>query len=179
MFKNSFYFFLRFLATLLISPLLCIVISSIASMFLEDIMTLIPLFFTNLFNFSSSDVASAVCKDMLFRGWGQLSAIGNDPNLSVRMAVLTDFMVFVGFFIIVFLLSKLLNKIIRENRFLTTLFLLFVILFFLKLVLDFYYPDTFHGIERGIGFYICSIIILFFTALFYYIIFYFICKKIE
>ena len=97
-------YLLRFFGTIGLSSAICISLSWISVGVLYLVMTLVPRFVSNMFNFTSADVASDVMKDQLIPGWGTLSSIVNEPNFSTRISmILYTILVVIALCIVVFL----------------------------------------------------------------------------
>ena len=150
---------LRFLGTIGLSSLICISLSWTSIGVLYLIMTLVPRFISNMFNFTSADVASDVMKDQLIPGWGTLSSIVNDPNFSTRVSMILYTIIVVIALCIVGFLVYLLMKVVKGNKFFTILFAVIAVMLILYTFVMMYGGDHFYGIEKGWGFYLTSIIV--------------------
>ena len=152
-------FFLRFLGTIGLSSAICISLSWISVGVLYLVMTLVPRFISNMFNFTSADVASDVMKDQLIPGWGTLSSIVNDPNFSTRVSMILYTIIVVIALCIVGFLVYLLMKVVKGNKFFTILFAVVAVMLILYTFVIMFGVDDFYGIEKGWGFYLTSIIV--------------------
>lgn len=152
-------YLLRFLGTIVLSSAICISLSWISVGVLYLVMTLVPRFISNMFNFTSADVASDVAKDILIPGWGTLSSIVNDPNFSTRVSMILYTIIVVIALGIVFYLANLLIKVVKGNKFFTIIFSVVAVMLVLYTFVLMYGGGDFYGIEKGWGFYLTSIII--------------------
>ena len=152
-------YFLRFLGTIGLSSAICVSLSWISLGVLYWVMTLIPRFVSNMFNFTSADVASDVMKNQLIPGWGTLSSIVNDPNFSVRVSMLLYTIIVAIALGIVFYFAYLLMKVVKGNKFFTIIFSVIAVLFVLYTFVLMFGGEDYYGIEMGWGFYLASIII--------------------
>ena len=144
-------YLLRFLGTIVLSSAICISLSWISVGVLYLVMTLVPRFISNMFNFTSADVASDVMKDQLIPGWGTLSSIVNDPNFSTRVSMILYTIIVVIALCIVGFLVYLLMKVVKGNKFFTILFAVIAVMLILYTFVIMYGGDDFYGIEKGMG----------------------------
>ena len=158
-------YLLCFLASIGLSSAICISLSWISIGVLYLVMTLIPRFISNMFNFSAAEVGSDVLKNQLIPGWGYLSSIVNDPNFSTRLSIIISVIVVVIALCIVAFFVYLLMKVVEGNKFFTIIFFFFSVMLFLYTITTMYIGEDFYGIEKGWGYYITSIILLGLLAL--------------
>ena len=152
-------YLLRFFGTIGLSSAICISLSWISVGVLYLVMTLVPRFISNMFNFTSADVASDVMKDQLIPGWGTLSSIVNDPNFSTRVSMILYTIIVVIALCIVGFGVYLLMKVVKGNKFFTILFAVVAVMLILYTFVIMFGGDDFYGIEKGWGFYLTSIIV--------------------
>lgn len=152
-------YILRFLGTLGLSSVICISLSWISVGVLYLILTLIPRFFSNMFNFTADEVASDVLKDQLIPGWGTLSSIVNDPNFSTRLSILLYSLVVIAALCVVGYFAYLLTKIVKGNKFFALLFSVIAVMLILFTFSVMYSGEDFYGIEKGLGYYLTSAIL--------------------
>ena len=153
-------YLLRFVASIGLSSAICISLSWISIGVLYLVMTLIPRFISNMFNFSAAEVGSDVLKNQLIPGWGYLSSIVNDPNFSTRLSIIISVIVVVIALCIVAFFVYLLMKVVEGNKFFTIIFSVIAVMLFLFTITTMYIGEDFYGIEKGWGYYITSIILL-------------------
>lgn len=153
-------YILRLVGSIGLSFVICFGLSRLATFVQYEVMTLIPTFLANMFNFTLADVMRDSSKDMLIPGWGYWSSIVNDPNFSTRISIIiSTIIVFVVLGILCFL-CYLLGKVVKGNKIFTLIFAVTAAIFILYTSMIMYSGDDFGGIERGLGFYLASIIIL-------------------
>ena len=150
-------YLLRFVASIGLSSAICISLSWISIGVLYLVMTLIPRFISNMFNFSAAEVGSDVLKNQLIPGWGYLSSIVNDPNFSTRLSIIISVIVVVIALCIVAFFVYLLMKVVEGNKFFTIIFSVIAVMLFLFTITTMYIGEDFYGIEKGWGYYITSI----------------------
>lgn len=153
-------YLLRFVASIGLSSAVCISLSWISIGVLYLVMTLIPRFIGNMFNFSAAEVGSDVLKNQLIPGWGYLSSIVNEPNFSTRLSIFISVIVVVIALCIVGFFVYLLTKVVEGNKFFTIILSVIAVMLFLFTIVTMYAGEDFYGIEKGWGYYITSIILL-------------------
>ena len=115
---------------------------------------------SNLFNFTADEVVVDVIKNRLIPGWGTFSSIVNDSNFSIRLSILLYSFVVIAALCVVGYLVYLLTKVVKGNRFFTIIFSVIAVMFILFTFSVMYSGEDYYGIEKGLGFYLTSAILL-------------------
>ena len=101
-----------------------------------------------------------VIKNRLIPGWGTFSSIVNDSNFSIRLSILLYSFVVIAALCVVGYLVYLLTKVVKGNRFFTIIFSVIAVMFILFTFSVMYSGEDYYGIEKGLGFYLTSAILL-------------------
>lgn len=158
--KKVLNYILRSVGSIGLSFMICFGLSQLATFVQYKVMTLIPTFLANMFNFTLADVMRDSSKDMLIPGWGFLSSIVNDPNFSTRISIIISTITVLVVLGILCFLYYLLIKIVKGDKIFTFIFAITAVILVLYTSMIMYGGDDFWGIERGLGFYLASIVIL-------------------
>lgn len=164
---NTIKYIFRFVLALPITYGIGWALSILAQMVIAVAIYVITEIFRWMFWFDSAEVADDVAKNMILPGWGYISSIIHSPDWAARLtAIIATIALFIALGIIAYVVVVL-TKVVKRSKFMAIVAGILLLLFAIQTFYSVYASEMYEmfGLEKGILFYVVSIVVMFFYSI--------------